>query len=77
MMIGALRVVTPKLGEWLQQIPGKTFDTSVQKLSRTKVRRKITPGSLNVDIFCFVFDENCIFFQNHIVLFIVCVHFIN
>ncbi|KAF7650224.1 hypothetical protein LDENG_00129190, partial [Lucifuga dentata] len=28
---GALRAVTPKLGEWLQGIPGTTFEVSVQK----------------------------------------------
>ena len=30
-VIGALVAVTPKLGEWLQQIPGRTSDISVQK----------------------------------------------
>ncbi len=29
-VIGALGAVTPKLGEWLQQIPGKTSEVSVQ-----------------------------------------------
>ncbi|KAF7654704.1 hypothetical protein LDENG_00066000, partial [Lucifuga dentata] len=28
---GALRAVTPKLGEWLQEIPGTTSEVSVQK----------------------------------------------
>ncbi|KAF7645372.1 hypothetical protein LDENG_00205860, partial [Lucifuga dentata] len=31
MVIGALRAVTPKLGEWLQEIPGTTSEVSVQK----------------------------------------------
>ncbi|KAL4000544.1 hypothetical protein ACER0C_008315 [Sarotherodon galilaeus] len=30
-VIGALGAVTPKLGEWLQQIPGTTSEISVQK----------------------------------------------
>ncbi|XP_078791071.1 uncharacterized protein LOC111949134 [Oryzias latipes] len=30
-VIGALGAITPKLEEWLQQIPGKTSDLSVQK----------------------------------------------
>ena len=30
-VIGALVAVTPKLGEWLQQIPGRTSEISVQK----------------------------------------------
>ena len=30
-VVGALGAVTPKLGEWLQQIPGTTSETSVQK----------------------------------------------
>ena len=29
--IGALGAVTPKLGEWLQEIPGTTSEISVQK----------------------------------------------
>lgn len=29
--IGALSAVTPKLGEWLLQIPGTTSEISVQK----------------------------------------------
>ena len=31
MVFGALRAVTPKLREWLQQILGTTSETSVQK----------------------------------------------
>jgi len=30
-VIGTLGTVTPKLGEWLQQIPGTTSEVSVQK----------------------------------------------
>ncbi|KAF7666152.1 hypothetical protein LDENG_00119050 [Lucifuga dentata] len=30
-VIGALGAVTPKLGEWLQEIPGTTSEVSVQK----------------------------------------------
>lgn len=30
-IIGALCAITPKLGEWLQQILGTTFEISVQK----------------------------------------------
>ena len=30
-VVGALGAVTPKLGEWLQQIPGTTTEASVQK----------------------------------------------
>ena len=30
-VVRALRAVTPKLGEWLQQIPGTTSEASVQK----------------------------------------------
>lgn len=32
-VIGARGTVTPKLGEWLQQIPGMTCEISVQKSS--------------------------------------------
>ena len=30
-VVGALGAVTPKLGDWLQQIPGTTLELSVQK----------------------------------------------
>ena len=30
-VIGELWAVTPKLGEWLQQIPGMTLEISIQK----------------------------------------------
>ena len=30
-VIGAYEAITPRLGEWLQQIPGITSDVSVQK----------------------------------------------
>ena len=30
-VIGTLRAVTPKLGEWLQQIPGILLEISAQK----------------------------------------------
>lgn len=30
-VIGALRALTHKLGEWFQQIPGKTSEITVQK----------------------------------------------
>lgn len=39
-MVGALGVVIPKLGEWLQQLTGKTSKLSVQKsavLGTTKI----------------------------------------
>ena len=42
-VIGALGAVTPKLEEWLQQIPGKTSDISVQKsavLGTAKILRR-------------------------------------
>ncbi len=42
-VIGALGAVTPKLGEWLQQIPGKTSEVSVQKsavLGTAKILRR-------------------------------------
>ena len=40
---GALGAVTPKLGEWLQQIPGTTSEASVQKsavLGTAKILRR-------------------------------------
>ena len=42
-VIGALGAVTPKLGEWLQQIPGTTSEISVQKsavLGTAKILRR-------------------------------------
>ena len=42
-VIGALGAVTPKLEEWLQQIPGKTSDIWVQKsavLGTAKILRR-------------------------------------
>ena len=42
-VVGALGAVTPKLGEWLQQIPGTTSETSVQKsavLGTAKILRR-------------------------------------
>ncbi|XP_076744288.1 uncharacterized protein LOC143420307 [Maylandia zebra] len=42
-VIGALGAVTPKLGEWLQQIPGITSEISVQKsavLGTAKILRR-------------------------------------
>ena len=42
-VIGALGAVTPKLEEWLQQVPGKTSDISVQKsavLGTAKILRR-------------------------------------
>ena len=42
-VIGALGAVTPKLGEWLQQIPGRTSEISVQKsalLGTAKILRR-------------------------------------
>ncbi len=42
-VVGALRAVTPKLGEWLQQIPGTTSEASVQKsavLGTAKILRR-------------------------------------
>ena len=46
-VIGALGAVTPKLEEWLQQIPGTTSELSVEKdavLGTAKIRRRILPG---------------------------------
>lgn len=42
-VIGALGAVTPKLEEWLEQIPGTTSDISVQKcavLGTAKILRR-------------------------------------
>uniref|UniRef100_A0A8C8DT49 Uncharacterized protein n=1 Tax=Oryzias sinensis TaxID=183150 RepID=A0A8C8DT49_9TELE len=42
-VIGALGAVTPKLEEWLQQIPGKISDISIQKsavLGTAKILRR-------------------------------------
>ena len=42
-VVGALGAVTPKLEEWLQQIPGNTSDISVQKsavLGTAKILRR-------------------------------------
>ena len=42
-VIGALGAVTPKLEEWLQQIPGTTSELSVQKsavLGTAKILRR-------------------------------------
>ena len=42
-VVGALGAVTPKLGEWLQQIPGTTSEASVQKsavLGTAKILRR-------------------------------------
>ena len=42
-VIGALGAVTPKLREWLQQIPGRTSEISVQKsalLGTAKILRR-------------------------------------
>lgn len=51
-VIKALGAVTPKRGEWLQQIPATTSVISVQKIAvvgTAKIlRRSLKPGSLRV-----------------------------
>uniref|UniRef100_A0A3P9CTW7 C2H2-type domain-containing protein n=1 Tax=Maylandia zebra TaxID=106582 RepID=A0A3P9CTW7_9CICH len=56
-VIGALGAVTPKLGEWLQQIPGITSEISVQK-SAVLGTAKILRRTLKLPGLCFSHSGN-------------------
>ena len=45
-VIGALRAVTPKFGEWLKQIPGLTFEISLARgvQSQAQLRSRTGPS---------------------------------
>jgi len=42
-VIGALGAMTPKLGEWLQQVPGTTSEISVQNSAVLELEGRVLP----------------------------------
>ena len=52
-VIGALGAVTPKLEEWLQQIPGTTSELSVQKSAVLKTAKILRRTLKLPDLFFF------------------------